>query len=93
MWKITKPDVGTWSLTTPKLSPTDHHDVQIQGKTSLVCSSVLHKQMENNTDTSGYTQLTAEPIIGSDLFILTTCENLPFRSATISLIDPSDRIL
>jgi hypothetical protein len=39
-----------------------------------------------DTDTSGYTQSTTESIINSNLFVLTTCENLVFTNAIISLI-------
>jgi hypothetical protein len=90
MWKILQPNTGAWYLTT---SEGFDYDVQIQGKTSIICLSTLQKEMEPNTDTSGYTQLTTEPIIDSDLLILTTCENLQFSNANISLIDQSGIII
>jgi hypothetical protein len=93
MWKILRPIAGTWSLTTSRLSEGFEHDVQIQGNTDVVCSSTLQKEMEPGTDTSGYTQLTTEPIMDSDLFVLTTCEDLVFTNAIISLIDQSGNII
>jgi hypothetical protein len=93
MWKISKPMMGAWRLITPSLSPGFDFDVQIQGKTNLVCSSTLQKQMEANTDTSGYTQLTTEPVIDSNLLILTTCEDLLVANATISLVDKAGNII
>lgn len=64
-------------------------NAQIQGKTSIVCSSTLQKEMEADIDSSGYTQLTTEPIINSDLLVLTTCENVVYVRANISLVDIS----
>jgi hypothetical protein len=78
-----------WKISPSNLSKGFNYDVQIQGKTGVVCSSTLQKEMEPNMDTSGYTQLTTEPIIDSDLLILTTCENLQITNANISLIDQS----
>jgi hypothetical protein len=93
MWKILQPMSGAWRLTTSNVAGGFNYDVQIQGKTSIVCSSTLQKEMEPETDTTGYTQLTTEPIINSDLLILTTCENLLISNATISLIDSSGNII
>jgi hypothetical protein len=93
MWKISQPNPGAWRLTTSNLSDGFHHDVQIQGKTNISCYSTLQKEMEPDQDSSGYTLLTSEPIIDSDLLILTTCDDLQFTNANISLIDPSGNIL
>ena len=93
MWKISQPIVGAWHFKMPKLSELSTYDVQIQGKTSIVCSSTLQKEMEASTDSSGYTQLTTEPIINSDLLVLTTCENVVHNSANISLFDISGNII
>ncbi|UJR20150.1 hypothetical protein I4U23_023282 [Adineta vaga] len=93
MWKILQPMVGAWRLTTSNLSEIFEHDVQIQGKTSLICSSSLQKEMEPDKDSSGYTQLTTEPLIDSDLLVLTTCENLQSSVAEISLIDQTGKVL
>ncbi|CAF3342067.1 unnamed protein product [Rotaria sp. Silwood2] len=93
MWKIVQPHVSAWRLITYKLSNEFDHNIQIQGKTNIFCSSTLQKQMEENTDTSDYTQLTTEPIINSELIILTTCENVNYTSANIFLIDQSGQII
>ena len=93
MWKILRPNAGVWHLITPNLSVGFEHDVQIQGSTSVVCSSTLQKEMEPDTDTSGYTQLNTEPIMDSNLLVLTTCENLVLTNANISLIDQSGNII
>jgi hypothetical protein len=89
MWKILQPSVGAWHFKMPKFSKLSTFDVQVQGKTSVVCSSTLQKEMEANTDSSGYTQLTTEPIIDSDLLVLTSCENILYSRANISLVDVS----
>ncbi|CAF4639398.1 unnamed protein product, partial [Rotaria sp. Silwood2] len=93
MWKILQPYVGAWRLTTSKLSQSINLNVQIQGKSSVACSSSLQKDMEGNVDSSGYTELTTEPLIDSDLLILTTCENVNFTYANISLINQSGQII
>ncbi|CAF2754763.1 unnamed protein product [Rotaria sp. Silwood2] len=93
MWKILKPYVGEWSLTTSKLSQSINLNVQIQGKSSVVCSSSLQKDMEANVDSYGYTELTTEPLIDSDLLILTTCENVNFTYANISLINQFGQVI
>ncbi|CAF2965546.1 unnamed protein product [Rotaria sp. Silwood2] len=93
MWKIVQPHVSAWRLITYKLSNEFDHNIQIQGKTNIFCSSTLQKQMEENTDTSDYTQLTTEPIINSELIILTTCENVNYTSVNIFLIDQSGQII
>ncbi|UJR38739.1 hypothetical protein I4U23_031404 [Adineta vaga] len=93
MWKIIQPSVGIWRLTTLNLSNIFNHDVQIQGKTSLICTSSLQKEIDLNVDSNGYTQLTTEPLIDSDLLILTTCENVQPVTVQISLIDQIGNIL
>ncbi|CAF4188698.1 unnamed protein product [Rotaria sp. Silwood2] len=93
MWKILQPYVGEWSLTTSKLSQSINLNVQIQGKSSVVCSSSLQKDMEANVDSYGYTELTTEPLIDSDLLILTTCENVNFTYANISLINQFGQVI
>ncbi|CAF0762621.1 unnamed protein product [Didymodactylos carnosus] len=94
MWNIPKPTQGTWQLTTEKFSQLTH-DIQIQGKTNLTCSSTLQKTMLDAVDSSGYTQLTTEPIVHSNLTILTTCENLNLATAgvQITIIDQFGSIL
>ncbi|CAF3310278.1 unnamed protein product [Rotaria sp. Silwood2] len=89
MWKILQPNVGAWRLTASIFSQWINPNVQIQGKSSVVCSSSLQKDMEGNVDSSGYTEFTTEHIIDSDLLILTTCENINFTYANISLINQS----
>ncbi|CAF1224195.1 unnamed protein product [Adineta ricciae] len=93
MWKILQPVPGVWRLTTSNLSNTFDHDVQIQGKTSLICTSNLQKEIDMNADSSGYTQLTTEPLIDGDLLVLTTCENLQPSTVQISLIDQTGNVL
>jgi hypothetical protein len=93
MWKILQPIPGAWHLTTSNLTEIFDYDVQIQGKTNIICSSTLQRKMENNTDTSGYTHLTIEPIIDSDLLILTSCENLLLNDVNISLVDQLGNII
>lgn len=93
MWKILQPSAGAWHLKVPKLSEFTTYDVQIQGKTSIFCSSTLQKEMEANADSSGYTQLTTEPIIDSDLLVLTSCENILYTRANISLVDIAGNII
>ncbi|CAF2885091.1 unnamed protein product [Rotaria sp. Silwood2] len=93
MWKILQPYVGEWSLTTSKLSQSINLNVQIQAKSSVVCSSSLQKDMEANVDSYGYTELTTEPLIDSDLLILTTCENVNFTYANISLINQFGQVI
>ena len=93
MWRILEPSAGSWHLEVPKLSELATYDVQIQGKTSIVCSSTLQQEMEANADSSGYTQLTTEPIIDSDLLVLTSCENILYARANISLVDISGNII
>lgn len=88
-WKITLPSAGQWRLTTSS----EIYDVQIQAKTNLSCSSTLQMQMEANTDSTGYTQLTTEPIFNSNPFVQTICENVQFSTVNISLIDQSGRII
>lgn len=93
IWKITQPDSGAWHLKTKDIVQGVNHDVQIQGRTNIICSSILQKEMEPNTDTSGYTQLTTEPIIDSNLLVLTTCENQLITSANISLINAVGNVI
>ncbi|CAF3877300.1 unnamed protein product, partial [Rotaria sp. Silwood1] len=93
MWKILQPHVGQWRLTTSQLLQEFDHNVQIQGKSSIVCSSSLQKEMEANPDSNGYTELTTEPLINSSLLILTTCENVNFTYANISLINSSGQTI
>lgn len=93
MWKILRPAVGQWRLRTINPIPTFYHSIQILGKTNVTCLSTLQKGMELNTDTSGYTQLTTEPIVNSDLFILTTCENINVTKANIYLINQIGNII
>ena len=93
IWKILQPDSGAWHLKSTDILEGVNYDVQIQGKTNIICSSTLQKEMEPNTDTSGYTQLTTEPIIDSDLLVLTTCENLLITIANISLINASGDVI
>ncbi|CAF4932599.1 unnamed protein product, partial [Rotaria sp. Silwood2] len=49
--------------------------------------------MEANVDSYGYTELTTEPLIDSDLLILTTCENVNFTYANISLINQFGQVI
>ncbi|CAF5054068.1 unnamed protein product [Rotaria sp. Silwood1] len=49
--------------------------------------------MEANPDSNGYTELTTEPLINSSLLILTTCENVNFTYANISLINSSGQTI
>lgn len=93
MWKILQPDVGGWRLRISSSSQVFNLNVQIQGKSSIVCSSALQKNMEGNVDSTGYTELTTEPLVNSSLLILTTCENANFTTANISLIDQSGQII
>ncbi|CAF4653332.1 unnamed protein product, partial [Rotaria sp. Silwood2] len=46
-----------------------------------------------NVDNNGYTELTTEPLIDSDLLILTTCENVNFTYANISLINQCGQVI
>ncbi|CAF4450507.1 unnamed protein product, partial [Adineta steineri] len=85
--KIVQPNVGVWSLITGNLSQEFDYDIQIHSKTNRICSSTLQKQFESDKDSNGYTQLTTEPLIDSNLIILTTCENVQYTNVTISLID------
>ncbi|CAF1095611.1 unnamed protein product [Adineta steineri] len=87
MWKILQPNVGVWSLITGNLSQEFDYDIQIHSKTNRICSSTLQKQFESDKDSNGYTQLTTEPLLDSNLIILTTCENVQYSNVTISLID------
>ncbi|CAF1276430.1 unnamed protein product [Rotaria magnacalcarata] len=93
MWKILQPQVGEWRLTTSKLPQACNLNIQMQGKSSVACSSSLQKDMAANADSSGYTELTTEPLIGSDLLILTTCENVNFTFANISLINQFGQVI
>lgn len=93
MWKISEPQIGAWHLKTADILGGLNYDLQIQGKTSIICSSTLQREMEPNTDTSGYTQLTTEPIMDSNLLVLTSCENLLITSITISLINQSGNVI
>ncbi|CAF4418770.1 unnamed protein product, partial [Rotaria sp. Silwood2] len=57
MWKILRPYVGVWRFTGLQLSQGNNFNVQIQGKSSVECSSSLQKDMEGNADSEGYTEL------------------------------------
>ena len=93
MWNISRPTFGAWQLTAINLSQEFDYNVQIQGKTNIICSSTLQKEMEANADSNGYTQLTTEPIINSNLYVLTACENLINASVNISLISQSGKTI
>ncbi|CAF4782409.1 unnamed protein product, partial [Rotaria sp. Silwood2] len=49
--------------------------------------------MEGNADSEGYTELTTEPLINSDLLIMTACENINFTNAYISLINQYGQVI
>ena len=93
MWKIARPAAGTWLLTATNLFSASKYEVQIQGRTSIACTSTLQKEMEADKDSSGYTQLTTEPIIRSELLVLTACDSVLHTNATVSLISPSGRVI
>lgn len=93
MWKIVRPSAGLWRLTTPNLSQQSNYDIQIQGLSNITCRSTLLEEMEPNTDTSGYTQLTTEPIIDFNLMVLTTCGNLTLSGVNITLVSSSGATL
>ena len=93
MWKIPQPAAGTWLLTASNLFSTAKYEVQIQGRTSIACTSTLQKEMEADKDSSGYTQLTTEPIIRSELLVLTACDTVAHTNATVSLISPSGNVI
>ncbi|CAF4671781.1 unnamed protein product, partial [Rotaria sp. Silwood2] len=93
MWKILRPYVGVWRFTGLQLSQGNNFNVQIQGKSSVECSSSLQKDMEGNADSEGYTELTTEPLINSDLLIMTACENINFTNANISLINQYGQVI
>ena len=93
MWKMSKPNVGTWQLTVVPGQNTIDYNVQIQGKTNVTCSSILQRKMEVNADSSGYTQFTNEPLINSTLYVLTNCAQLTFVNVTIALVDLVGRII
>lgn len=85
--KIVQPNTGEWRLTSSSSSQEFNYDIRIQSKSSVICRSTLQKEMESNTDSSGYTKLTTEPVIDSNLFVLTTCNDLLLSNVNISLIN------
>lgn len=93
MWRIGQPPIGKWRLTTANLTAQLNFTVEIQGKTNLIYSSTPQRKMLIDRDTSGYTLLTNEPLIHSDLLILTTYANLSVSSIVISLIDIQGNVI
>ena len=83
-------DVGTWNLL---LSTATEHTINVNAVSGLACSSRLQKRVRRSSSSNSCTLLTSPPVRGErDLFLLTTCENLPssLRAARVDLIDANN---
>lgn len=91
MWRNYNPTPGIWKMNIVNTSTLVNYYVQIQAKTSFGCYSTLQKQMESTADSSGYTDLTNEPLINSIIFVSTSCDMTSTFTPTIQLIDEFGR--
>ena len=83
-------NTGTWTIL---LSTTTEHTINVNAVSELACSSRLQKRVRRSLTPNSWTLLTSPPVRGErDLFVVTTCENLPssLRAARVDLVDAND---
>ena len=71
---------GEWTLVSQMNTV---HNVQINARTELICSSTLQKEISGTASSLSFTPLTTQPVReDKDLFVLTICEKLPAKLKT-----------